>query len=461
LDVDDRAVEVEHESLYPADSVFGCHDASSGLSTLRGMFMNPRERSRRSRPEAGPPGHDTLSADVFQPLAGIRVVDLTSSIAGPYCGLILGGLGADVVKLEHPERGDDARSWGPPFWNGESAAFLAMNAGKRSLGVDVKSPEGANVVHRLVERADVFVQSVRPGLAERLGFGFDALSARNPRLVYCTIGAFGAAGPRSEQPGYDPLMQAAGGIMSVTGEAGRPPVRAGISAVDQGTGMWAAIAILAALANRDAVGRAQLIDTSLFETAVSWVPYQVAGYLGTGKTPRPMGSGMNMLAPYEAFRARDGWLMLAAANDRLFASLCEALGAPERAHEPRFRTNADRVEHREELAAILGELVAREDVATWLVRLEAAGVPAAPVQDIAQVVADEQTTALGLLQPLDHPAIPDLRLVGLPLSFDGERIAYRSPPPALGEHSAEILREVGCGEDEIAVLGERGIVRLS
>ena len=301
---------------------------------------------------------------MFQPLAGIRVVDLTASVAGPYCGLILAGLGADVIKIEHPERGDDARGWGPPFWNGESAVFLVLNAGKRSLGLDVKSPEGLAVAQRLIERSDVFVQSLRPGLAERLGLGFEQLAARNPRLVYCTIGAFGAAGPRSGQPGYDPLMQAAGGIMSVTGEPGRPPVRAGISAVDQGTGMWSALAILAALMGRDAAGRAQLIDTSLFETAVNWVPYQIAGYLGTGRTPRPMGSGMNMLAPYEAFRARDGWVMLAAGNDRLFAALCEALGAPELAGDARFLTNADRVVHREELAAILGELVARDDSAT-------------------------------------------------------------------------------------------------
>jgi crotonobetainyl-CoA:carnitine CoA-transferase CaiB-like acyl-CoA transferase len=398
---------------------------------------------------------------VFQPLAGIRVVDLTASVAGPYCGLILAGLGADVIKIEHPERGDDARGWGPPFWNGESAVFLVLNAGKRSLGLDVKSSDGLAVAQRLIERSDVFVQSLRPGLAERLGLGFEQLAARNPRLVYCTIGAFGSVGPRSTQPGYDPLMQAAGGIMSVTGEPGRPPVRAGISAVDQGTGMWSALAILAALMGRDAAGRAQLIDTSLFETAVNWVPYQIAGYLGTGRTPRPMGSGMNMLAPYEAFRARDGWVMLAAGNDRLFATLCEALGAPELAGDARFLSNADRVVHREELAAILGELVARDDSATVLSKLEGAGVPAAPVQDIAQVVSDEQTAALGLLQSLPHPAVPDLQLVGLPLTFDGDRIEYRSPPPALGEHSLEILREAGYGADEIAGLGERGIVRLS
>jgi crotonobetainyl-CoA:carnitine CoA-transferase CaiB-like acyl-CoA transferase len=306
----------------------------------------------------------------------------------------------------------------------------------------------------------VFVQNLRPGLAERLGLGFEDLAARNPRVVYCTIGAFGAVGPRSAQPGYDPLMQASGGMMSVTGEPGRPPVRAGFSAVDQGTGMWSALAIVAALMGRDAAGQAQLIETSLFETAVGWVPYQIAGYLGTGKTPRPMGSGMNMLAPYEAFRAQDGWVMLAAGNDRLFAALCQALGAGELAADARFLTNADRVTHREELASILGELVARDDSATVLGKLERAGVPAAPVQDIAQVVSDEQTAALGLLQSLPHPAIPDLRLVGMPLTFDRERLEYRSPPPALGEHSREILREAGYAEDEIAELGERGIVRL-
>jgi len=396
---------------------------------------------------------------MFSPLAGIRVLDFTTSIAGPYCTLILAALGADVVKIEHPERGDDTRSWGPPFWQGESATYLAVNASKRSLALDVKTPEGLQVALRLAERSDVFVQNMRPGLAERLGLGFGALAEGNPRIVYCSIGAFGKAGPLREQPGYDPLMQAAGGIMSVTGEPGRPPVRAGISVVDQGTGMWSVIAILAALRARDQGTGAQLVDASLYETAVNWLPYQIAGYLGSGKIPQPMGSAIGIVSPYQAFQARDRWVMLAAGNDRQFAALCEVLGQPELAGDPRFRTNPDRVENRETLAELIAERIATADAAGWLERLAAAGVPAAPVQDLAEVVAHEQTEALGLLQPLPDAAISDLRLVTLPLAVNDDRAAHRSPAPALGEHSAEILAELGCSEDEIRRLREANVVR--
>jgi crotonobetainyl-CoA:carnitine CoA-transferase CaiB-like acyl-CoA transferase len=396
---------------------------------------------------------------LFSPLAGIRVLDLTTSLAGPYCTLILGALGADVVKVEHPERGDDTRAWGPPFWEGESAVFLAANASKRSFAVDLKAPEGLEAVLRVAERSDVFVQNLRPGLAERIGLGFDALAARNPRLVYCSIGAFGTTGPLREQPGYDPLMQAAGGIMSVTGEPGRPPVRAGVSVVDQGTGMWAVIGILAALSARSEGGGAQLVDLSLYETALNWLPYQVTGYLGSGRVPRPLGTALGIIAPYQAFETADGWMMLAAGNDRQFASLAEVLDRPELADDERFRTNPDRVAHREELAALIAERVRTEPTARWLERLAAASVPAAPVQDLAEVVAHEQTQALGLLQPLPHPVVADLRLVGLPLSVGGRRVPHRTSPPALGEHTDAVLADAGYTAEETAALRERGIVR--
>lgn len=395
---------------------------------------------------------------MFSPLAGIRVLDVTSSLAGPYATLILGALGADVVKVEHPERGDDTRAWGPPFWDGESATYLAANASKRSLAVDLKHPDGLEAALRVAGRSDVFVQNLRPGLAERIGLGFEAVRKRRPDVVYCTIGAFGRAGPLREQPGYDPLMQAAGGIMSVTGEQGRQPVRAGVSVVDQGTGMWTVIAILAALRARDLGASAQLVDLSLYETAVNWLPYQIAGTLGSGHVPRAMGTALGIIAPYQAFEASDGWVMLAAGNDRQFAALCEALGRPELADDPRFLANPNRVANRDALSAIIAERFRAEPAATWLERLAGVGVPAAPVQDVGQVVAAEQTAALGLLQPLPHPTIDDLRLVGLPISVGGERVPHRSTPPMLGENSAEILAEAGYADDEIDELRAAGVI---
>jgi crotonobetainyl-CoA:carnitine CoA-transferase CaiB-like acyl-CoA transferase len=398
---------------------------------------------------------------VFAPLDGIRVIDLTTSVAGPYATLILGALGAEVIKIERPGQGDDTRAWGPPFWNDHSASYLALNANKRSLAVDLKSREGVEIVQRLAKTADVFIQNLRPGVANRLSLGFDALQASNPSIIYCSIGAFGKRGPLSERPGYDPLMQAAGGIMSLTGEPGGPAVRAGASIVDQGTGMWATIAILAALRARDAgVVGAQLIDTSLYEIAINWLPYQVVGYLGSGQVPGPLGSGIEMVAPYEAFAARDGLIMVAAGNDRLFAQLCELLELPELVRDERFHTNPARVKNRAALSEILAERLRCEDVATWLERLEHAGVPAAPVQNIAQMVAHEQTQALGILQPLDHPDIPDLRLVALPLSINDERVEHRTPAPALGEHGSELLEELGYTQEEADNLLKDGIVGL-
>jgi crotonobetainyl-CoA:carnitine CoA-transferase CaiB-like acyl-CoA transferase len=395
---------------------------------------------------------------VFSPLSGARVLDVTTSLAGPYCTLILSALGADVVKVEHPERGDDTRSWGPPFWDGESAIFLAANAGKRSLAVDLKQPDGLEAVLRVAAQSEVFLQNLRPGLAERLGLGFAAVEERNPRVVYCSIGAFGKRGPLSAQPGYDPLMQAAGGIMSVTGEPSRMPVRAGVSVIDQGTGMWSAIAILAALRARDQGAGAQLVDLSLYETAVNWLPYQIAGYLGSGRVPERMGTALGIISPYQTFEAADGWVMLAAGNDRQFAALAKTLGRPELAEDERFRTNPDRVANRDTLSSIIQERFRDQAAAVWLERLAAAGVPAAPVQDLAQVVGHPQTAALGLLQPLPHPAVPDERLVALPISVDEERLRHRSPAPTLGQHTEEILREAGYSAEELERLREAGVV---
>jgi crotonobetainyl-CoA:carnitine CoA-transferase CaiB-like acyl-CoA transferase len=397
----------------------------------------------------------------FLPLAGMRVVDVTTSIAGPYCAEILAALGADVVKVERPDTGDDGRAWGPPFWNGESAMFLAVNAGKRSLAVSLSDERGREAVLRLADSADVFLQSLRPGLAERLGLGADALRARNPRVVYCSVGAYGHTGPLASEPGYDALMQAAGGLISMTGEPGRPGVRVGSSLIDMGTGMWSALGIVAALLERERTGEGAVVDTSLYETALGYIGYHLVGYLADGTVPTGQGTVFPMVAPYQVFPTRDGELMVAGGNDRLFALVCEVLGVPELVDDERFRTNPDRVRNREPLAGLVSDRLRERDTADWHARLTAAGVPAAPVADVADVANADQTQALGLLQPVPHAGIPDLRLPALPLSFDRERATLASAPPALGEHTAEILGEVGYSSDEIDALARECVIRTA
>jgi len=394
-----------------------------------------------------------------QPLAGVRVLDVTTSIAGPYCAQILSALGADVIKVERPDTGDDGRAWGPPFWNGEGTMFLSANAGKRSLAVSLRDERGRDALLRLADGADVFLQSLRPRLAEKLGIGPDAVRARNPRLVYCSVGAYGHVGPLAHEPGYDALMQAAGGLISMTGEPGRPGVRVGSSLIDQGTGTWAALGVLAALIERSRTGEGSVVDVSLYETALGYIGYHLVGYLADGTVPHGQGTRFPMVAPYQVFPTRDGELMIAGGNDRLYAAICDVVGLPELADDPRFRTNPLRVENRDELCELIAERLRTDDTAVWHELLTAAGVPAAPVADVADVATSPQTEALGILQTVPHPTIPDLRLTALPLSLDGERCLHRSAPPAVGEHSAEVLHEAGYRDEEIAALAAEGVIR--
>ena len=390
----------------------------------------------------------------FAPLDGVRVVDLTSSLAGPTCTQILAALGADVVKVEHPERGDEARAWGPRFFDGGSVMFFAANASKRSLALDVKSGQGRKALLALADRSDVFIQSLRPGTAERLGLGSDVLRARNTRLVYCSIGAFGRRGPLADRPGYDPLMQAFTGIISVTGEPDRPGVRVGTSLIDSGTGVWAALGIVAALHERTRTGAGRDVDVSLFETGLSLVDYQLTDALATGTSPRRYGTAFPLIAPYEVFGTQDGELMIAAANDRLFAQLCERIGLPELVEDARFRTNPDRLANRDALLPPIRVRLAQMPSAHWLDVLE--GIPVAPVQDIAEAAQHEQTRAAGILQELD-----DVETLALPLQVDGARVEHRDAPPLLGAHSAEVLAELGYLPDEIDALAAAGVTRLA
>ncbi|MEK8035415.1 MAG: CoA transferase [candidate division NC10 bacterium] len=369
------------------------------------------------------------------PLEGLRVVEIAQNLAGPFAAEILAHLGADVVKVERPEGGDDARGWGPPFWRGISPAYLAMNANKRGITVDLKDPQDVAWLANYVARADVLIQNLRPGVVEALGLGADALMARNPRLIYCSLRAFGSTGPMRLHPGYEPMVQAFSGLMMMNGDEGGPPTRIGTSILDFGTGMWAVIGTLAALAQRQRTGRGCVVDTSLLETGLSWLTGHFAAYRVSGEVPQRHRTGSNRVVPFQGFETRNGPLIVAAGNDRLFAKLAQELGHPEWAGDPRFQTNAARFAHKDVLLPQIEAIMLTRTKGQWLDRLDQAGIPCAPIHTMPEALAHEQTGATGMVQPVPGT---DLELMGLPISFDGGRPAIRRAPPALGEHDGEI-----------------------
>jgi crotonobetainyl-CoA:carnitine CoA-transferase CaiB-like acyl-CoA transferase len=371
------------------------------------------------------------------PLEGITVLELGNSVAAPFAGEILGDLGADVIKVEKPDGGDDARKWAPPYWHGTSAIFQNFNRNKRSIVVELRDPEeNARLRAFILERVDVVLQNMRPGLVEELGLDGQTLRRSKPELIYANIGAFGAAGPYKDRPGYDPLMQAFGGLMSVTGEEGQPPVRVGTAIVDMSTGMWSVIGIVSALLARTRNGQGCVVGTSLYEASLGWMGHHAADYLASAKVPQRQGSGVAQVVPSRCYETGDGFIFIAIGNDKLFALFAGVLGHPEWVQDPRFSSNPQRVHNKVELYRMIEEVVSKLTTAQLQQALDAASVPNAPMQSIDQALAHEQTKALGILQESPDGKIA---LIGSPLSLDGVRLPFRRSPPALGAQTAEIL----------------------
>src|SRR5947209_2933035 len=391
-------------------------------------------------------------SSVDLPLSGIRVVDLSRVLAGPFCGMLLSDLGADVIKVENTLTGDESRTW-PPHKDGESAAYLVINRNKRDIAVDLKTVGGVDIAKRLVTKADVLIENFRTGTMESFGLGYDTLSALNPGLVYCSVSAFGRTGPRKDEAGYEALMQAFSGIMSITGEPGGAPLRAGVSFLDLCTGIICAFGVTNALLYRQRTGLGQRVDGSLLETAVSLLNYHAEGYLLTGAIPKALGSSHPSLSPYRNFRCRDGqWVFIAGANDRFWQRLVPALGLAWMATDRRFATNIERVNHRKELETELEQAIAMHDREPLLKILEEAGVPATPVNTVDRVMDDPQTAARRIIERVVHPRLGEIPVVGTPVKFSRMRPGVRTPAPRQGEHTDQVLAEHGYNAGRIAEL---------
>lgn len=393
------------------------------------------------------------------PLAAILILDHTTALAGPYCTQLLGDLGADVIKIERPGVGDQARGWGPPFVGGESAYFLGTNRNKRGLTLDLSRPEGREVLERLLARADVLVHNVpRQSSREKLGLDEVSCHAVNPRLIWASITGFGNTGPYAERGGYDVMIQGMSGTMAITGEPQGGPTRFPTPIADISTGIYTALAIVAALYARQRTGVGQSIDNALLDAQVTWLANIGNGYLATGEPVAKLGNAHPNIVPYQPFPTAEGWIIVAAGNDRLWQRLVEVLDSPELGDDPRFLTNADRLAHREELIPLLTERFRQAEADSWLSRLDAARIPAGPINTPEDALADPQVLARSMIVELEHPAADLVRSIANPMKLDATVVTYRRPAPMLGEHNDEILSELGYQSDEIDRLREGGVV---
>lgn len=390
-----------------------------------------------------------------QPLKGIRVLDLSRILAGPYCSMMLGDLGADVIKVEQPKVGDGTRQWGPPFKGGESAYFMCVNRNKKSITVNLKHSEGIKIVKELTRRSDILIENFRYGTMDKLGLDYQAVSRINPRLIYCSISAFGTTGPYRQLPGYDFLVQAMGGIMSITGEPEGPPMKVGVAIVDVTAALYAAIAILSALMNREKTGEGQKVETSLLESQVAWLINVGSNYLISGKVPQRYGNAHPNIVPYQVFKAKDGYIALAVGNDLQWKKFCELAGVETLAENPRFKTNPDRVENRKELMEILDEVILKKKKEEWVKLCRDNGIPCGPINTIDKVFNDPQVLDRDMVLEVDHPTAGKIKLAGIPMKFSRTPGLIKSSPPLLGEHTDEVLSDLlGYNRQQILRLRE-------
>ena len=395
----------------------------------------------------------------MSPLDGLTVIDLTRGLSGPYCTMLLADMGARVIKIEQPGRGDDTRAWGPPFINGESAYFLSINRNKESVTLDLKQPSARRALETLLDRADVVVENFRPGTMERLGLGHAEVMAARPRLIYCSISGFGQTGPRRSEAGYDAVVQAEGGLMSITGPADGEPYRLGVAISDVVTGMFAAQGVTLALLARERTGRGQRVDIGMLDSTAALLTYQAAIYFATGQAPPRLGNRHPTIVPYETFPAADGDFVVAVGNDDQWRRFCDVLEAPALAADERFATNRGRVAGYDTLRPLLVERLRARSRAEWVTRLKSAGVPCGAVRDIAEVLEDEHLEAREMIQSIEHSAAGALRVLGVPMKLSATPGAVRTPPPLLGEHTDKVLSgDLGMDRAQIAAMRETGAV---
>jgi len=393
------------------------------------------------------------------PLKSIRILDLSRSLTGPFCSMILADLGAEVIKVEVPEVGDMTRSWGPPFIGGESAYFLCVNRNKKSMTLNLKTEKGKKILYRLAEKCDVLLENFRPGVTDKLGVNYEAIHEINPRMVYCSISGFGQTGPYRDWPAYDIVVQGLGGFMGITGEFGRPPVRVGVAITDILAGAHAAIAILSALIARKTTGKGQWIDVSMLDGAVSWMTYMAANYFATGKVPERMGSAHPNIVPYQCFETKDGkYINIAIGNDRLWTSLCKVLGLKKLVQDPRFATNPKRVKNRNELISMLTKVFSTKIRDEWL-EILGREIPCGPVYTMDEIFSDPQVLHRGMLVEIDHPVAGKIKQIGVPMKFSETLGEIKAPPPLLGQHTEEILKFfLKLSENEVSQLRKEKVI---